>query len=355
MTDAISDEFERALAGLCSDDRLRAIEAGSLADAETQWVEIDALGFTDALVPACHGGVGLSLEEAWPLLLAAGYAGLSVPFGETMIARALLVDRGWASDGGCIAIARAQHSDEDAVTCSDVSGALLARHVLVERAEAWLLMPCERAHSVPGAYRPHVSATLRWESANEAVFRLPRGAESAESICSAVHAAAMAGVMQRVLALTVEYASDRRQFGKAIGQFQAIQQELAVLAAQATSTVMAARMGCAARGALPDPLLAAAAKLRACEAAEKVSTVAHAVHGAIGITREHMLGVFTNRLHEWRMSPGVESRCAALIGESLLDSSDSAGRSLIDFVRARLTAGDVSGGVTASELAEQAE
>jgi alkylation response protein AidB-like acyl-CoA dehydrogenase len=339
MTDAISDEFERALAGLCSDERLRAIESGTIADVDTQWAEIDALGFTDALVATEKGGVGLSLEEAWPLLLAAGHAGLSMPFGETMIARALLIDRGWINDGGCIAIARAQNSDEDAVTVLDVSGALLARHVLVERADVWLLMPRDKAQIVAGAYRPHASATLRWESTKDAVFSMARGSEGAESVCSAVHAAAMAGAMQRVLALTVEYANDRRQFGKAIGQFQAIQQELAVLAEQASSTVMAARMGCAASGALPDPLLAAVAKLRACEAAEKVSTVAHAVHGAIGITREHMLGVFTNRLHEWRMSPGSELSCAMQVGQALVTSEEA---SLIDFVRVRLTAGAAS-------------
>lgn len=348
MTDTISDEFERALAGLCSDQRVRAIETGCTADADAQWAEIDALGFTDALVATEKGGVGLSLEEAWPLLLAAGHAGLSMPFGETMIARALLIEHGWTNDGGCIAIARAQNGDQDGVTVLDVSGALLARHVFVERADDWLLMPRDKAQITPGAYRPQASATLRWESTEDAVFRMARGSESAETLCSAVHAAAMAGVMQRILALTVEYANDRRQFGKAIGQFQAVQQELAVLAEQASSTVMAARMGCAASGVLPDPLLAAVAKLRACEAADKVSTVAHAVHGAIGITREHMLGVFTNRLHEWRMAPGTELSCAMRVGDALMTSEAT---SMIDFVRVRLTSGASGGRAMTPEFA----
>lgn len=332
MNDAISDEFERALAALCTDERLRAIEAGSIADAAAQWADIDALGFTDALIPVERGGAGLSIAAAGGLLLAAGNAGLSLPFGETMVARALLVKAGWSNDGACIAIA-CSPDDRDGIACRDVAGARFARHVLVECGDSWSLMPCDAAQASPGAYRPHASASLRWRSTEQAVFRMARGAETAESICSAVHAAAMAGTMQRVLALTVDYANERRQFGRTIGQFQAVQQELAVLAEQATSAVTAARMGCAAPGALPDPLRAAAAKLRACEAADKVSTVAHAVHGAIGITEEHRLRLFTNRLHEWRMSPGTEYRCAMVLGQALLSSSET---SFSDFVRARL-------------------
>jgi len=61
---------------------------------------------------------------------------------------------------------------------------------------------------------------------------------------------------------------------------------------------------------------------------------AYAVHGAIGITEEHALGLFTNRLHEWRMTPGTEGRCAQQLGEALLADN---GLSFADFTRTRLT------------------
>ncbi|MDT4826909.1 Crotonobetainyl-CoA dehydrogenase [compost metagenome] len=143
----------------------------------------------------------------------------------------------------------------------------------------------------------------------------------------------MAGAMERVLELTVLYAGDRRQFGKAIGQFQAVQQDLAVLAEQASSTATAARIGCAGGTPLPQPLLAAVAKLRACEAAAQVAAIAHAVHGAIGVTEEHMLGVFTARLHEWRAAPGTERACADTLGRAVL--ADGAA-SISRFVAAHL-------------------
>ena len=75
------------------------------------------------------------------------------------------------------------------------------------------------------------------------------------------------------------------------------------------------------------------AKLRACEAARQAIAIAHALHGAIGVTEEHMLGVFTARLHEWRLAPGTERACADILGRAVL--ADGAA-SISRFVVARL-------------------
>jgi alkylation response protein AidB-like acyl-CoA dehydrogenase len=328
MTDSITPEFERALDALCTPERLRAIEHGDAGVAARQWSEVDALGFTDALLPEAEGGAGLSLAEAGELLQAVGRAGLNHPFGETMTSRALLAAAGQSAGKGAIAIARAEAAHGDAVVCRDVSGAQLADEVLVEWRGDWLLMPRAAAAVTPGLYRPQASASLRWESARQASARFDLQGASAETLCNVLHAAVMAGAMERVLAMTVSYAADRRQFGKPIAQFQAIQQELAVMAEQAASAAMGARMGFAGAGTLrPDPLLAAAAKLRACEAAASVAPIAHAVHGAIGITEELLLGVFTARLHELRGAPGSERACAERLGQAVLTS----GQGFIDF------------------------
>jgi acetyl-CoA C-acetyltransferase len=198
-------------------------------------------------------------------------------------------------------------------------------------------MRVEEARLEPGSYRPRISASLQWESPQQAVFRWGSDGETANTFCNAVHAAAIAGALERVLDLSVRYANDRRQFGRAIGQFQAVQQELAVVAEQAGSAAVAARMGCAAAGLVPEPLLAAMAKLRASEAALRVATLAHAVHGAIGITEEHVLGVFTTRLHEWRAAGGGERACAEHIGRALLRS----GQSFAGFMREALAPASV--------------
>lgn len=337
MTDAIFDGFERALRDLCPLDRLREQEHAE--HAPVLWAQVDALGYVDALVSEEHGGAGLGLAQVQEMLFAAGKIGLSLPLGETAMARALLADAGYTNDGTCIALAKAERNANGEIFCNDVPGAFLASRVLVQCDGEWLLFDRADAQVVAGNYRRQASASLTWHSAERARLRFQRTDTDAETLCNALHAVTMAGAMARVLELSVEYAGDRRQFGRPIGQFQAVQQELAVLAEQAQSAALASRMGCAVNGYVPDPLLAATAKLRACEAATRVAAIGHAVLGAIGITEEHPLGLFVARLHEWRMAAGTELRCAERLGQALLSEPDS---TLFDFVRNRLAPGEAA-------------
>ena len=50
------------------------------------------------------------------------------------------------------------------------------------------------------------------------------------------------------------------------------------------------------------------------EAATRVAATAHAVYGAIGISEEHDLQLFTRRLHEWRLADGSETYWNRLLG-----------------------------------------
>lgn len=73
----------------------------------------------------------------------------------------------------------------------------------------------------------------------------------------------------------------------------------------------------------PAWLQAAIAKARASEASVLVCATAHAVHGAIGMTDEYALGLYTRRLQEWRMDHGSESHWHAAIGSHVLADSRS--------------------------------
>lgn len=107
--------------------------------------------------------------------------------------------------------------------------------------------------------------------------------------------AELVGLMDRALALTAEYLKVRRQFGKPIGSFQAMQQ----LAASAYVDVQASRAlvreACIAADDARGEAAAAAAKARASEAALRVTKTAIQCHGAIGFADEHDIGLFHRR------------------------------------------------------------
>ena len=106
-------------------------------------------------------------------------------------------------------------------------------------------------------------------------------------------AAEMGAQMQAAIAVTARYVTERHQFGRAIGSYQAVAHQLAKAAVHAEGTTWLAR-----RSAwdIADRTLAAAAATYACEAAKVVIDATHQVTGAIGITREYDLVLSTMRL-----------------------------------------------------------
>jgi acyl-CoA dehydrogenase len=96
---------------------------------------------------------------------------------------------------------------------------------------------------------------------------------------------------------------------------------------------MAAEIGCTGDGIAPHPLRAAVAKARASEAAEKVVAIAHAVHGAIGVTAEYDLQLHTRRLQEWRADFGSQAYWHAQLGAALLAAPQA---STLQFLLAEL-------------------
>ena len=117
--------------------------------------------------------------------------------------------------------------------------------------------------------------------------------------------------------MTTQYALDRTQFGRPIGKFQAVQQNLAVLAGQTAAAGAAADMAAEAVGDSIRLLPIAAAKSRCGEAAGIGAAIAHQVHGAIGFTREHSLHFLTKRLWSWRDEFGNETAWNRLIGRHM--------------------------------------
>ncbi|WP_446830705.1 acyl-CoA dehydrogenase family protein [Candidatus Foliamicus sp.] len=137
-----------------------------------------------------------------------------------------------------------------------------------------------------------------------------------------LRSAQMAGAAQALLERAVEYCGDRKQFGRPVGKFQAVQQQLAELAGYVALMQAASQRAFAAvqRYGAPhsedDPawLPVAIAKCRCSELAHPVTLIAHGVHGAIGFTEEFGLHHFSRPLWRWRAEFGRHADWALAIG-----------------------------------------
>ena len=171
--------------------------------------------------------------------------------------------------------------------------------------------------------------TLSWgRDANPAP--LASNGEEVLLFSAAIHAAAIAGAMDRVFAMTLQYCNDRSQFGKSIGKFQAVQHQLSVMAQQVASAGIASELAFSGTGAVPARLATAIAKARTSMAVPLVASTAHALHGAIGVTAEYDLQLYTRRLHEWRMADGSETFWNRMVGNAVLTQQHA---TIADFAR----------------------
>lgn len=145
----------------------------------------------------------------------------------------------------------------------------------------------------------------------------------------------MAGGLEQVLDLSLRYATEREQFGRPISGFQAIQHNLAIMAAETAAAIRSADAAAdALTNASPErlPLEIAAGKARVGEACGVVAELAHQVHGAMGFTYEHELHHVTRRLWAWRDEYGGETYWQQRLGYALAGSD---GDSLWSFIASR--------------------
>ncbi|MCC6209572.1 MAG: acyl-CoA/acyl-ACP dehydrogenase [Burkholderiales bacterium] len=326
----LGEAAERLFEKHCGARAMRAADGGEIPQA--LWRALAEAGYPAALVPESAGGPGLETGDALSLLLGAGRHALPAPLAETMLAGWLLSAAGLALPGaGPLAVAPVREGEALAASRAGAGWRLQGRATRVpwaSQAEAIVVAAdCEGRNLValvrPGDCRIERGANVAGESRDDVDFEGVRcvnagfaahDAAALRSMGAVMRSAQIAGAMQRVLELSVQYAGERVQFGRPIGRFQAVQQSLAVLAGQAAAAAAAAEAGIeAAARDLASPTVAVA-KIRAGEAAGIGAAIAHQVHGAIGFTQEHRLHYWTRRLWSWRDEFGNEARWAARLG-----------------------------------------
>ena len=129
----------------------------------------------------------------------------------------------------------------------------------------------------------------------------PGSGERLRSLWRLALAAEIVGTMAACLEVTLEYVKRRRQFGRAIGSFQAVQHRLA----QCAVAVEGSRWLVYEAAWQDAPAEAAAtAAAFATAAASLLFAETHQFTGAMGFTREHDLHVWSMRLQALRLEGG---------------------------------------------------
>jgi acyl-CoA dehydrogenase len=311
------EAIEEILRDQCTPAVVRAIEAAQSPAA--LWSAVADAGFLELLTPEADGGAGLSLAELFPILTTLGRHAMPVPLAQSIVSRAMLVGKA-EIPGGMLTLAPAlRRMDDGRIVCPLVPFGMLADYVLAEEGDSLLILSCAAAVRTSTGVHGSQIASMTW-AAGARCERLPQAGGTLAAFGASVHAALLAGAMQRVFDMTLQYANDRSQFGKSIGKFQAIQHQISVMAEHVAAASIAAEAAFQSDTGLPAALAAAIAKSRASEAVQLVASTAHAVHGAIGVTEEYDLQLFTRRLHDWRMAHGSEMHWDLIIGRAVLGS-----------------------------------
>ena len=296
---------------------------------KTLWDEMANVGLPFASASEAIGGVGLSLPDAYAPLTVTGRYAAPVPLADTLVAGHLLSDAGIDMPKVPFSVVIANTDAKLSFDGEKLSGTAVgvpfgrhikaliivlhegdtSQHILVDQLDADI----EFGFSIAGEPFDNLSFTQGIQARvlpNQSVDRT-------QILLALTRVLLMAGALESVLEMSVQYALEREQFGQPIAKFQAIQQQLAVAAGETAAAVKAAQ---SAQFALGTPLLStevAIAKARVGEAAGLVSEIGHQVHGAIGFTYEHTLHYRTRRLWAWRDEAGNEAKWQARLGRAI--------------------------------------
>lgn len=330
-----ADSARALFADFCSDEQLRAHDSGSEPFMRALWPQCIANGLHGVLIGEAQGGLGLGMTELLAVLQEQGRALALVPLWEHQLAAAsvqrfapaladavaeaaegrtlltlsldaLSAARGaslratpagatWRIDGVAPAVPLGAQAQE-ALLPVQVGGAL--RLVLLD-----LALP--GIQCIEGRTQHHLAvADLRLQGVTVTAESLLDEAALAwvEPRAVACLAALQLGVSTQQLLRTVQYVSERKQFGRVVGSFQLVAGQMADghIACEALRSALAqlvyridAGRGCQAQ--------ALAVKVLAADAGHLVGHKAQHVHGGIGVDLSYPI----HRFLYWSRALGI--------------------------------------------------
>ncbi|MGJ5010103.1 acyl-CoA dehydrogenase family protein [Bradyrhizobium oligotrophicum] len=310
------------------------------------WATFAEMGFAGLLVPEEHGGSGLGAVEAGVVMEEIGRTLMPSPFFATAVLSASALSRAGsaaqkseylpkiASGALLAALAldegakhRPLHTTLQAARSGNGFKLSGAKAMVVDGHVADLLLVVGRSAGAPGerdgltlflvdpkAKGVAIERTIMVDAHNAARINFDNVEVTADHVLGEVDGGAatlsavldlgrgavaseMVGLSEEVFGRTIAYLKERKQFGKAIGEFQALQHRAAQLYIEIEITRAAVLKALQALDADPAgaPAAVAVAKARAGTTATRAVQEGVQMHGGMGMTDQFDIGFFMKR------------------------------------------------------------
>jgi alkylation response protein AidB-like acyl-CoA dehydrogenase len=299
LRDSVRDFLQRD----CTPAEIRRLWDDDTGRSPQRWKKLGDMGVLGLTLPAANGGAGMDEIDLVLVLEEAGRNLLPEPLLEhTAVAAPLLARAGTDAQ-------RSEWLPKAASGDATISFGL-AGQPYVQDATADIVI-IEDNGDLHAATQDRLSLTpLKSVDGTRRLFKVTAELDDATRMgtsnghaqwafdhAAAATAAELVGVADAMLQRSIAYATEREQFGRKIGSFQAIQHKLAetfLMVESAKSAVYYAAYALA-RGLEDAPIHVSVAKAYAGDAERRANYEALQVHGGIGFTWEHDLHLWLKR------------------------------------------------------------
>jgi alkylation response protein AidB-like acyl-CoA dehydrogenase len=355
----LKDSARKFFAGECPSAEMRRLMETDTAYDAALWSKLTNQGYTGIIFPEEYGGVGLGKVELMLLMEESGRALLPGPFFSTVALAGSVLDavatsahkkqylgpicHGEVRATVAILEAGASWTPRD-VQLTATNGKLSGEKFFVSDAgiaDFLIVVARDGVFVVHSKARGLKITPMLGMDLTRKLYVVEFSDTPAEKIGStsnlaraldiatAALAAELVGGMQRTLDITVEYAKTRKQFGKPIGMFQAVQHQCADMYLETESSRSAVYYaGWALEENSSDAAAAVSiAKMYASDAARTVGNRGIQIHGGMGFTWENDVHLYYRRAKASETAFGDATFHRERIASMVIDSTSTSAKS----------------------------
>lgn len=301
------DEVKKFLVNEVTPEKIRALWETETGRSDELWAQLAEMGLTGFTVPEEFGGLGMSVVDFVLLAQECGFVALPEPLVETVLVAVPLIN--------ALSVDAVKFAWLPRIASGEAKVAVgLSHNLLVADAHIADLLLLQHGDELHAVTKGQVQLThnesidpsrklfsVSWTPSTASC--VAKGDEAEKLIADAFNAGVLGaaaqalGLTQRMIEISVKYTSDRTQFGKAIGSFQAVKHRLANVAVPLEyAKAVVHRAAFSVSHNHPDAALHVShAKIVATEASLLGAKNGIQVHGAMGYTWEVDMHIFMKK------------------------------------------------------------